>query len=113
MSEIPRPSRLPDGRLLLQLTERSGGLVMGRSEAGGDFIPDLDLAPFDAQNAGVSRRHAALVQYNERLHLVDLESANGTFLNGRRVPPNSPVRLKDNDVVRLGSLSLLIRVVTE
>ena len=113
MSDIPRPSRLPDGRLLLHLTEQSVGLVLGRSELGGDFTPDLDLAPFDAQNSGVSRRHAALVQYNERLHLLDLESANGTFVNGRRVPPNTPMRLKDNDVVRLGSLTLLINLVTD
>ncbi|MFN8378373.1 MAG: FHA domain-containing protein [Anaerolineae bacterium] len=113
MSEVPQPSRLPDGRLLLHLTEQSSGIVLGRSEVGGDFVPDLDLAPFDGQNAGVSRRHAALVQYNERLHLVDLDSANGTFVNSRRVPPNQPVRLKDNDAVRLGSLILLIRVVTE
>ncbi len=113
MSEVPQPSRLPDGRLLLHLTEQSSGIVLGRSEAGGDFVPDLDLAPFDGQNAGVSRRHAALVQSNDRLHLIDLDSANGTFVNNRRVPPDQPIRLKDEDSVRLGSLILLIRVVTE
>ena len=113
MSEVPQPSRLPDGRLLLHLTEQTCGIVLGRLEVGGDFAPDLDLAPFDGQNAGVSRRHAALVQYNERLHLIDLDSANGTFINNRRVPPNQPVRLKDSDSVHLGSLRLLIRVVTE
>lgn len=113
MSDVPQPSRLPDGRLLLHLTEQTSGIILGRLEVGGDLIPDLDLAPFDGQNAGVSRRHAALVQYHERLHLIDLDSANGTFVNNRRIPANQPVRLKDNDSVRLGSLILLIRVVTE
>ena len=113
MAEVPQPSRLPDGRLLLQITDRTGGLVIGRAELGGEFNPDLDLTPFDALGAGVSRRHAALVQYHERLHILDLDSANGTYLNGRRVPPHVPMRLKHDDVVRLGSMLILISVVIE
>ncbi len=113
MSAVPKLSQLSDGRVLLQLDSRTGGLILGRSEAEGDFEPDLDLTPFDGQNLGVSRRHAALVQYHERLHLIDLNSANGTFLGGQRLPSNVPVRLKDGDLLKLGSLVLVISAVTE
>jgi pSer/pThr/pTyr-binding forkhead associated (FHA) protein len=113
MGTVAQLTQLSDGRVLLQLDPHAGGLILGRSEAEGEFAPDLDLTPFDGQNLGVSRRHAAILQYHERLHLVDLESANGTFLGGQRLPSNVPVRLKDGDLLRLGSLSLVISAVAE
>jgi adenylate cyclase len=48
----------------------------------------------------VSRRHAIIQAQGEReFWLVDLGSANGTYLNGRRV--SQPVRLQPGDVIRL------------
>lgn len=113
MVRLPQLTRLSDGRVLLHIDPRAGGLVLGRSEAEGEFAPDLDLAQYDGQNLGVSRRHAALVQYRNQLHLVDLESANGTFLGEQRLPSNIPVRLKDGDQLRLGSLNLVISAAEE
>lgn len=110
MVQLPQLTQLSDGRVLLHLDPSTGGLVLGRSEAEGEFAPDLDLARFDGQNLGVSRRHAALVQYRDHLHLVDLDSANGTFLGGQRLPPNVPARLRDGDQLRLGSLNLVISI---
>ncbi|MBN1344116.1 MAG: FHA domain-containing protein [Phycisphaerae bacterium] len=53
----------------------------------------------------VSRRHAQLVPDNGRWQLVDLDSINGTFLNGQRVA--EPITLKHGDQIRIGS-SLLV-----
>ena len=39
--------------------------------------------------------------------MVDLGSANGTFVNGRRVV--QPVQLRDGDVVAVGPLELTFR----
>jgi len=113
VQETPVFIPLSDGRLRMQVHESAAGLVLGRVEQGGDFTPDVDLTPYNAQDSGVSRRHAALVQYNDRLHLIDLESANGSSLNGRRLSPNIPYRLKDGDQIRLGSLTLFLSIVTE
>lgn len=53
----------------------------------------------------VSRHHAELQPSNGRWQLVDLNSVNGTFLNGQRV--SEPVYLKHGDQIRLGSTLLV------
>ncbi|MBD2254360.1 FHA domain-containing protein [Nostoc parmelioides] len=52
----------------------------------------------------LSRHHAA-VQYidNQGFYLIDFNSTNGSFVNGEQI--YQPVRLKDGDVIRLGSLT--------
>ncbi|MBD2346615.1 FHA domain-containing protein [Anabaena subtropica] len=52
----------------------------------------------------LSRHHAA-IQYieNQGFLLIDLQSTNGSFVNGE--PVYQPVYLKDGDRVRLGSLT--------
>lgn len=49
---------------------------------------------------GVSRRHARILVQNGRATLEDLESKNGTFLDGQRVV--SPRALEDGATIRLG-----------
>ena len=59
--------------------------------------------------AGVSRRHARLRldAASGAASLEDLESTNGTFVNDTRV--ESPVTLRDGDVIHLGSVLLTFR----
>ncbi len=45
----------------------------------------LDLTEFKGHRRGVSRRHAVLRRYRDRLTIADLGSTNGTFLNGERL----------------------------
>ncbi len=47
----------------------------------------------------VSRQHAVIERYDEKFLLKDLESTNGTYLNGQRVTIDF---LKDGDVIRMG-----------
>lgn len=59
----------------------------------------------------ISRRHALIhPQGNGEYSLVDLGSANGTRLNGRRVV--HPKVLKDGDQIEIGSVRLQFRVLT-
>ena len=56
----------------------------------------------------VSRRHALInVQNVGEIWLIDLGSANGTFLNGRRV--NHPVRLADFDQITIADATYCFR----
>ncbi len=55
---------------------------------------------------GVSRRHLRLVPTPVGLSLVDLESRNGTLLNGVKV--TGRVVLEPGDVVRLGSSEIIM-----
>jgi FHA domain-containing protein/zinc ribbon protein len=84
--------------------------VFGRRDPATGAMPDVDLTPFAGYRMGVSRRHAVIRQTEaeNRLDLVDLGSSNGTFLNGIRVPPNQPQRLRDGDEIRLGQMVLRI-----
>lgn len=65
-------------------------------------VPDNTLPLADTE---VSRRHA-LIQPQADLEcwLVDLGSANGTFLNGRRI--SQPMLLHHGDLIRLGTHEL-------
>jgi hypothetical protein len=60
--------------------------------------------------AGVSRRHARLRLDAESgdAAIEDLGSMNGTFVNEARI--DAPVRLRDGDLVHLGSVALTFRV---
>ncbi|KAB2822891.1 MAG: FHA domain-containing protein [Candidatus Dadabacteria bacterium] len=84
------------------------GYIIGRSDSKSSYIPDIDLAPFHALEQGVSRRHAALVRHQGQLHVLDLSSVNGTFLNGERLASEVPYALSSGDKLILGNLSLLI-----
>jgi serine/threonine protein kinase len=69
--------------------------------------PDVDLDPYGASMAGVSRRHARLLHRPDGWYLEDLQSTNGTFLNEIRIPPGQPTRLSAGDLIRLGQFTLL------
>lgn len=88
-----------------------GLAVIGRTDPEDGTQPDLDLSPFEAQVHGVSRRHAVLTSTEEGLCLIDLDSANGTWLNSRYLHPGQKYRLRSGDTVEFGSLKLMIRVI--
>jgi DNA-binding winged helix-turn-helix (wHTH) protein len=63
---------------------------------------------------GVSRRHARLSRVagadGTSIVIEDLDSTNGTFVEGRRV--TKPVTLEDGDVIRIGEVTLTFRTGT-
>jgi hypothetical protein len=64
-------------------------------------LRDCDICLAD-QN--VSRKHAALVREDGGWAIEDLESTNGTFLNGKRV---ERATLRDGDVIEIGTSRLV------
>ena len=89
-------------------TLQAGGYVLGRSGAGSDYLPDVDFAQCNAHEHGVSRRHAAIVSLNGALHLLDLDSVNGTFINGKRLRPDAPQPICEGDTLALGTLNFTL-----
>lgn len=75
------------------------------------FQPDVDLTPYGATMRGVSRIHARLFMQDKHLYVADLHSTNGTFIAGKRLPPETPTRLNNGSEMLLGSL--MIQVVFE
>lgn len=68
----------------------------------------VDLSPFGAQDKGVSRIHAQLHMEDNRLYITDMDSTNGTFLDGVRLLPHQPQILRQGSQVLLGRLAMQI-----
>jgi serine phosphatase RsbU (regulator of sigma subunit) len=57
----------------------------------------------------VSRQHALIVCDGGQHFVEDLGSSNGTYLNGRRIPPHARVPLTDRDTVQIGPYLFALR----
>ena len=114
---IPAPAVQPGGPALTLVVMNSGrrikldiseDLLIGRKDNARGIFPDIDLGLDGGYDAGVSRRHAILAYKNGAFVIEDLGSANGTFVNGRRLAPQMPTALANGDELRFGTL--LVRV---
>ncbi len=56
----------------------------------------------------VSRFHALVHKIKNDYFVKDLNSSNGTFINNEMVPKNKYVKLKKNDIIRIGKTELSI-----
>lgn len=88
-------------------------LIIGRGDSANDIFPEIDLGQFDGQRKGVSRKHARLIMRDNRLVIEDLGSSNGTYVNGQHIGQLNPVRVRDGDHIKLGSLSLQVHFVVK
>jgi pSer/pThr/pTyr-binding forkhead associated (FHA) protein len=97
---LSRPTISDAGRYLLvdDGEQRLVRLAAGATHLGRGFTAQLRF-----EDDAVSRRHAVLVSGARGTTLLDDRSANGTFLNGRRV---TSAKLADGDVIALGRVVL-------
>jgi hypothetical protein len=57
------------------------------------------------RDASVSKLHAHFRIENDGLEIIDLESQNGTRVNGRPLSPNAPERVAPGDTIVFGTVS--------
>jgi hypothetical protein len=76
---------------------------LGRCDPSRDAHPELDLTDDGGAEAGVSRLHAVVSATMQGISIMDLGSANGTWVNGYRLEPNLPFALNDGDKLELGN----------
>ncbi len=81
---------------------------LGRFEIGAAADNEIDLTPYGAQDRGVSRVHAELQIIDAVVHINDLGSTNGTFVNSQRLKPNTPTALRKGDELLLGRLAFQV-----
>lgn len=86
----------------------NGEVILGRGQDGIDFVGLFD--PQEAELLGISRRHALIRPTESKLYVVDLESTNGTYLNGRSIGVNMPYSLSDGDRLMLGRLEVIVNI---
>jgi len=93
LSKQPRAKNLKGARVyLLEGAEGEAGCSVGRHECTVTLTED-----------GVSRKHATFLSGGGNYFLVDLDSANGSFVNRKRVKPGVRIPLEDRCSVWLGS----------
>lgn len=84
--------------------------IMGRQAPFMLQLPDVDLTAYNAAEHGISRVHAVIDCTRTGLQITDLDSRNGTFVNGAKLHPYNAQVLRHGDTVRLGSMALEVVV---
>ena len=102
---------LMDTGQMLPVSDR-GEFTLGRISEGQPIMPDVDLSPYQAYANGVSRLHAVVKQTASRIWIMDLGSANGTYINGKRLNPNIEHTLNNGDIIALGKLKIQVLLKT-
>jgi DNA-binding response OmpR family regulator len=87
----------PDGSMQ-EVALPAEQIVLGRA-------PECDIV---LEGRLISRQHAAITRSGQVYILKDLDSHNGTFLNGRRI--GEPSTLHDGDEIELGGIGRLVFV---
>lgn len=84
---------------------------------GNNFIGRADEKPVDIDlddqeppdRVWSSRQHALITFGNGELHLEDLNSANGTFVNRTRIYPGQKRGLQPGDVIQVGTVQMKLK----
>jgi len=82
--------------------------LIGRKSTSDGIYPDLDLSYYDTKF--VSRRHAQITRSGSEYVLIDLGSANGTFVNGTQLSTHAPRILRSGDRITIGKAHLVFRL---
>ncbi len=81
-----------------------GSTLLGRGPNAGTVLTLNEYS-------GVSRIHARLLMKDGALFVSDLESRNGTWINGQRLPSGQPHELRAGDVLNLGRTRFIVDAV--
>lgn len=61
----------------------------------------LNTNDIELEGKSVSRKHAEIIKINDDFYLVDLQSGNGTFLNGRKLKIDEKTVLRSSDRIQI------------
>jgi TPR repeat protein len=78
---------------------REGGIVIGQ---------DPEICDLPLPDAQVSARHLRVSVKGSIVHLEDLNTQSGTFINDVRLAPFAPMALKKNALIRFGTLDVTL-----
>ena len=111
-SGVSKPDPALDVRIKPDLDEEilhlsvtgSGSTLLGRGPNAGTVLTLNEYS-------GVSRIHARLLMKDGSLFVSDLQSRNGTWINGQRLPSGQPHELRAGDVLNLGRTRFIVDAV--
>jgi pSer/pThr/pTyr-binding forkhead associated (FHA) protein len=85
----------------------------GRNTIGrfADKPVDIDLMTQESvEQIWCSRQHAVIIFEKGIIAIEDLNSLNGTWVNGARIHPKQPRQLRPGDVVQIGTVQMKLVV---
>jgi hypothetical protein len=85
-----------------------GRITLGSTEITIGRLPDNKLVVSDPK---ASSHHAVIRQFGQDYSITDLGSTNGTFVNERRLLPNTPTTLNAGDKIRIGETTYNYEVI--
>lgn len=95
------------GKRLVVAQDRA---LIGRHDTVENILVDVDLSDFETGEVrpSISRRHAEIVRTADGWLIVDLNSANGTHVDGQRLKPGQAQPLRPGCLLTLGRLEFVI-----
>jgi pSer/pThr/pTyr-binding forkhead associated (FHA) protein len=84
-------------------------VIIGREDPISEVFPDLDLTGFGGMEKGVSRKHALIHRSGADYTVEDMGSTNGTYVNRKKILPNTPLAIKSGDEIRFGKLAFSLK----
>ena len=111
----PATARAPgsgDPVLVLAAEGAAGGILvrdagLGRSDGGFVVGSSAPLVDGVVTHPTVSRRHARVTRDRRRFYIEDLNSSNGTRVNGSTIEPFRPRAIAPGDDIQLGDMPVL------
>ncbi len=91
----------------------SAAIYLGRSDERRSIYPDVDLTQDDGALYGVSRQHACIYRGDDGDYVEDINSTNGTYVNGQRLRPLQMHPLHNGDLLKLGQLEIKVTLLCE
>ncbi|MEL7674532.1 MAG: FHA domain-containing protein, partial [Chloroflexota bacterium] len=86
----------PDGPIESYPLEKAATAI-GRS-TGNDIVLDT---------TAISRYHITFSVKDQKVFLEDLQSVNGTYVDGMRIAPNDPLLLRGGEEIQIGDIRLI------
>ncbi|WP_042462796.1 FHA domain-containing protein [Neobacillus dielmonensis] len=71
---------------------------------------DPKQADYVSENRAVGRVHAEVVREDGNYYLIDKQSTNGSFLNGKKLVPNQKNKLKHQDKIKIANEEIVFRL---
>jgi predicted component of type VI protein secretion system len=90
------------------LVEEAAEITIGRKDPRTGESPEVDLSSLGDAAQSVSRKHVMVSRQQGMLRIMDLGSANFTWLNGQKMSVGQPRLLRADDELRLGELVMTV-----
>ena len=81
---------------LIEIDMSKGFATVGRLDKNGRGVCDYNFNP---SISFVSRSHFRLEKVNDQIQIIDLNSSNGTYINGTKIVSNIPYNISRGDLI--------------